>query len=211
MHTHTHTHTHTYIYIYIYIYIHTHIYIYIYTHAYIYIYIYIHTRIYIYIYISMHIRTIFTFTKKFFAHNYFYSTKLLNNNKNEIIKIYKQAEFNRFLIQSFLSPRLVTSPRLKNLVCPTIYNNICSIQPSNTNNLCAIISFKYSYLIVIVYFKKIEIRFRIQIKNIQGFRTIVFVFTVIFTRFWLICPPAFFRCFLSISGAYAERQTTSFI
>ena len=26
-----------------------------------------------------------------------------------------------FLIQSFPSPRLVASPRLKNLVCPTIY------------------------------------------------------------------------------------------
>ena len=30
-------------------------------------------------------------------------------------------KFNRFCIQSFSSPRLVASPRLKNLVCPTIY------------------------------------------------------------------------------------------
>ena len=31
------------------------------------------------------------------------------------------AEFYRFWIQSFPSPRLVASPRLKNSVCPTIY------------------------------------------------------------------------------------------
>ena len=35
-------------------------------------------------------------------------------------KVYFQAEFNRFE-SSFLSPRLVASPRLKNPVCPTIY------------------------------------------------------------------------------------------
>ena len=36
-------------------------------------------------------------------------------------KVNFQAEFNRFWIQSFPSPRLVASPRLKNLVRPTIY------------------------------------------------------------------------------------------
>ena len=35
-------------------------------------------------------------------------------------KINFLAEFNRFEF-SFPSPRLVASPRLKNLVCPTIY------------------------------------------------------------------------------------------
>ena len=44
---------------------------------------------------------------------------------------------------------------------------------------------------------------------IQGFWTIVFIFIVIFTTFWLICPLAFFRC-LSNSGAYMELQTMSF-
>ena len=36
-------------------------------------------------------------------------------------KVNFYAEFNRFWIQSFPSPRLVGSPRLKNAVCPTIY------------------------------------------------------------------------------------------
>ena len=34
---------------------------------------------------------------------------------------------------------------------------------------------------------------------IKDFRTIVFIFIVISTTFWPICPPAFFRC-LSNSG-----------
>ena len=45
---------------------------------------------------------------------------------------------------------------------------------------------------------------------IKGFRTIVFIFIVISTTFWLVCPPAFFRC-LSNSGTYTELQTMSFI
>ena len=35
--------------------------------------------------------------------------------------IFFKEEFNRFWIQSFPSPRLVASPRLKSLVCPNIY------------------------------------------------------------------------------------------
>ena len=38
---------------------------------------------------------------------------------------------------------------------------------------------------------------------IQSFQTIVFVFIVIFPMFWLICPPAFFRC-LSNWGTYMD-------
>ena len=45
---------------------------------------------------------------------------------------------------------------------------------------------------------------------IKGFRTIVFIFIVISTTFWLILPPAFFRC-LPNSGTYTELGTTSFI
>ena len=45
---------------------------------------------------------------------------------------------------------------------------------------------------------------------IKGFRTIAFIFIVISTTFWSICPPAFFRC-LSNSGTYTELRTTSFI
>ena len=45
---------------------------------------------------------------------------------------------------------------------------------------------------------------------IKGFRTIVFIFIVIYTTFLPICPPAFFR-YLSNSGTYTELQTTSFI
>ena len=45
---------------------------------------------------------------------------------------------------------------------------------------------------------------------IKGFRTIVFIFIVISTTFWPICPPAFFRC-LSNSGTFTELRTTSFI
>ena len=46
--------------------------------------------------------------------------------------------------------------------------------------------------------------------TIKGFWTIVFVFIVISTSFWMICPPAFFRCLLN-SGTYTEIWTTSFI
>ena len=46
---------------------------------------------------------------------------------------------------------------------------------------------------------------------ILSFLTIGFIFIVIFTMFWLICPLAFFSCFLSNSGAYTELQTMSFI
>ena len=45
---------------------------------------------------------------------------------------------------------------------------------------------------------------------IKGFRTIVFIFIVISTTFWSICPPAFFR-YLANSGTYTELQTTFFI
>ena len=49
-----------------------------------------------------------------------------------------------------------------------------------------------------------------MIFNIKGFRTIVFIFIVISTMFWPICPLAVFRC-LSNSGTYTELRTTSFI
>ena len=45
---------------------------------------------------------------------------------------------------------------------------------------------------------------------IKDFQTIVYIFIVISTTFWPICPPAFFRC-LSNSGTYMELQTKSFI
>ena len=45
---------------------------------------------------------------------------------------------------------------------------------------------------------------------IKGFRTIFFIFIVIFTMFRPICPPAFFRC-LSNSGTFTKLQTTAFI
>ena len=45
---------------------------------------------------------------------------------------------------------------------------------------------------------------------IKGFRTIVFIFIVISTKFQPICPPAFFRC-LSNSGTFTELRTTPFI
>ena len=41
---------------------------------------------------------------------------------------------------------------------------------------------------------------------IQGF--FFFIFTVIFTTFQPICPPAFFMCFWSNSVAYMELRTT---
>ncbi len=44
---------------------------------------------------------------------------------------------------------------------------------------------------------------------IKYFRTIVFIFIVISTTFWPICPPAF-RC-LSNSETFTELRTTSFI
>ena len=45
---------------------------------------------------------------------------------------------------------------------------------------------------------------------IKGFRTIVFIFIVISTTFWPICPPAFFRCTSNL-GTFTELQITSFI
>ena len=42
---------------------------------------------------------------------------------------------------------------------------------------------------------------------IQGFRTIVFIFIAIFTTFWPMSSPAFFRCFLTNSGAYTELRS----
>ena len=45
---------------------------------------------------------------------------------------------------------------------------------------------------------------------IKDFQTIDFIFIVISTMFWLICPPAFFRC-LSNLGTFLELWTTSFI
>ena len=52
--------------------------------------------------------------------------------------------------------------------------------------------------------------FLLLIFILKVFRTIVFIFIVIFTTFWPICPPAFFRC-LSNSGTFKVLQTTSFI
>ena len=43
------------------------------------------------------------------------------------------------------------------------------------------------------------------------FRTIIFIFIAIFTMFWLMCSPNFFRCFLLNLGANMELQTTFFI
>ena len=45
---------------------------------------------------------------------------------------------------------------------------------------------------------------------IKGFRTIVFIFTVISTMFWTICPSTFFSC-LSNLGIFTELRTTFFI
>ena len=45
---------------------------------------------------------------------------------------------------------------------------------------------------------------------IKGFQTIVFIFIVISTMFWPICPLAFFRCLLN-SATDTELWTTSFI
>ena len=45
--------------------------------------------------------------------------------------------------------------------------------------------------------------------RVEGQNT-TFIFIVISTMFWLICPPAFFRC-LSNSGTYSELRTMSFI
>ena len=54
------------------------------------------------------------------------------------------------------------------------------------------------------------LRQSLMIFIIKGFRTIVFIFIVISTTFWLICPLAFFRCLLN-SGTFKEFRTTSFI
>ena len=46
---------------------------------------------------------------------------------------------------------------------------------------------------------------------IQGFWTILFIFIAVFTTLQLMCPLAFFRCFLSNLRVYTELRTTSFI
>ena len=45
---------------------------------------------------------------------------------------------------------------------------------------------------------------------IEGFRTIVFIFIVIFATFRSICPLAFFKCLLNL-GTSTELRITSFI
>ena len=45
---------------------------------------------------------------------------------------------------------------------------------------------------------------------IKSFWNIVFIFIVISTTFWLIYPPAYFRC-LSTLGTYTELRTMSII
>ena len=54
------------------------------------------------------------------------------------------------------------------------------------------------------------LRQSLMIFIIKCFQTTVFIFIVISTTFWPICPPAFFRC-LSNSATYTELQTMSFI
>ena len=54
------------------------------------------------------------------------------------------------------------------------------------------------------------LRRRLMIFIMKDFRTIVFIFIVIFTTFRPICPLAFFKC-LSNSGTFTELQTRSFI
>ena len=54
------------------------------------------------------------------------------------------------------------------------------------------------------------LRQSLMIFIIKGFRTIVFIFIVIFTTFRPICPLAFFKC-LSNSETFMELRTTSFI
>ena len=44
---------------------------------------------------------------------------------------------------------------------------------------------------------------------LRSFSLMFFIFIVIST-FWLVCPPAFFRC-LSNSGTFTKLRTTSFI
>ena len=66
----------------------------------------------------------------------------------------------------------------------------------------------YVYMLRTCYVRFTHIR--IWLWYIKGFRTIVFIFIVISTRFWPIRPLAFFRC-LSNSGTFTELQTTSFI
>ena len=63
------------------------------------------------------------------------------------------------------------------------------------------------------YYRKLQIGLEIalfsklkhlDIFNIKGFGTIVFIFIVISTTFQPICPPAFFRCLLN-SGIFMRK------
>ena len=54
------------------------------------------------------------------------------------------------------------------------------------------------------------LRQSLMIFIIKGFWTIDFIFIVISTMFWPICPPAFFRCLLN-PGTFTELRPTSFI
>ena len=61
-------------------------------------------------------------------------------------------------------------------------------------------------LLVKVYFKSLKMK----LDNLE-YGTIIFIFIVIFTTFWLMCSLAFFKCFLSKLGAYEELWTKPFI
>ena len=64
----------------------------------------------------------------------------------------------------------------------------------------------YMHIYIYIYIHTLYKYIYIYIYNIfiiKGFRTIVFIFIVIFTTFQPICPLALFRCLLN-SGTFME-------
>ena len=97
-------------------------------------------------------------------------------------------------LKSYLIFSLASYPQCMNDDFLTLQHNLNSCHPWQCLTL-KISLFLYQYIDFFI---------------IKGFWTIVFIFIVISTMFWLICSPAFFRCLLNL-GTFTELQTTSFI
>ena len=69
------------------------------------------------------------------------------------------------------------------------FHSVVSFRAFQSNTNSYLISNDYFFLILVVWISEAKL-------NAQVFRIIVFILIDIFTKFRLICPPDFFKCFL---------------
>ena len=107
------------------------------------------------------------------------------------------------------STHKLTDTPVKKVLCTTVSKEVHAIQSSGTWKDPSLFIFLKTYNSKKCFLSEF-LRWSLMIFIIKSFQTIVFIFIVISTMFWPICPPAFFRCLLN-SGTYMELRTTSFI